>query len=86
MRAVSAHHPGGQRRLIIALRGRRDVWVPMVCQVACYLGLMVPVAYWVAIRMEFGVVSLIWTVLGASAVSLFLLGGRFGLLARRPLD
>ena len=77
---------GGQAVMAQALRGRRDVWVPMVCQVACYLGLMVPVAYWVAIRMEFGVVSLIWTVLGASAVSLFLLGGRFGLLARRPLD
>ena len=68
-----------------ALRGRRDVWAPMICQIGCYGGVMVPVAYWVAIPLGYGVQGLIWTVMGASAISIVLLAGRFRLLARRPL-
>ncbi|MEQ8805414.1 MAG: MATE family efflux transporter [Rhodospirillales bacterium] len=76
---------GGQAVLAQALRGRRDVWAPMVCQLACYGGVMVPVAYWMAIPLGYGVQGLIWTVMGASAISIILLAGRFRLLARRPL-
>ena len=76
---------GGQAVMAQALRGRRDVWAPMICQIACYGGVMVPVAYWVAIPLGYGVQGLIWTVMGGSAISIALLAGRFRLLARRPL-
>jgi MATE family multidrug resistance protein len=46
---------GAQAVMAQALRGRRDVWVPMACQIACYIGVMVPVAYWVAIPLGHGV-------------------------------
>ena len=77
---------GGQAVMAQALRGRRDVWVPMGCQIACYVGVMIPVAYTVSIPLGFGVEGLIWTVMGASALSILLLAGRFKFLAGRPLE
>ncbi|MEQ8506908.1 MAG: MATE family efflux transporter [Rhodospirillales bacterium] len=77
---------GAQAVMAQALRGRRDVWMPMSCQIVSYLGVMVPVAYMVSIPLGYGVEGLIWTVMGASAISLSLLAGRFRWLARQPLD
>ncbi len=76
---------GAQAVMAQALRGRRDVWMPMAFQIACYLGIMVPTAYTVGIAMGQGVLGLIWTVFGTSCLTISLLAGRFAWLARRPL-
>ena len=76
---------GAQAVMGQALRGRRDIWVPMACQAICYLGLMVPLGWYFAFDLEWGAEGLVWSVFWASVVSILLLGGRFHLLARRPL-
>ena len=76
---------GAQAVMAQALRGRRDVWMPMAFQIASYLGVMVPTAYMVGIVMGQGVLGLIWTVFGVSCLTVSLQAGRFAWLDRRPL-
>ncbi len=77
---------GGQAVMAQALRGRRDVWVPMAFQILCYLGVMVPLAWYLAFAHGWGAEGLVWAIFIASVASILLLAGRFHWLARRPLD
>lgn len=50
---------GGQAVMANALRGRRDVWLPCVLQLVAFLGVMVPVAYWLGIARDLGPIGLL---------------------------
>ena len=76
---------GGQAVMAQALRGRRDVWVPMAFQTVSYLAVMLPLGWIWAFRWGAGVDGLMLTVLAASLLSLTLQASRFAWLARRPL-
>jgi MATE family multidrug resistance protein len=68
-----------------SLRARGDVWVPTITHLASYVGVMMPLAWWLAIPMGMGLIGITWAVVGASFLAWGLLLGRFWLLSRRPL-
>lgn len=76
---------GAQAVMGQALRGRRDVWVPVIFQGISYLGVMIPVGWYLAFPLGWGAEGLVWAIFVASIVSLILLGGRFHWLACKPL-
>ncbi|MEK9670877.1 MAG: MATE family efflux transporter [Rhodospirillaceae bacterium] len=75
---------GGQAVMGQALRGRRDVWVPMSFQTVSYVCVMIPLGWYLSFAKDWGVEGLVWAIFIASIVSLILLAGRFHWLARRP--
>jgi MATE family multidrug resistance protein len=66
-----------------ALRARADVLVPTLTHTLSYLVLMVPLGWFLAIRLEMGLTGILWAVIAASFASAGLLVARFMLLARR---
>lgn len=68
-----------------ALRARGDVWLPSFTHLASYIGVMMPLAWFLAIPMKLGIMGITWAVIAASFVSCGLLLGRFWMLSRRPL-
>lgn len=68
-----------------ALRARGDVWLPTFTHLTSYVLVMMPLAWWLAIRMELGLDGIVWAVVAASFLSAGLLGSRFWQLSRRGL-
>jgi MATE family multidrug resistance protein len=66
-----------------SLRARGDVLVPTLTHTLSYLLLMVPLGWFLAIRLEMGLSGILWSVVAASFAAAGLLIGRFVLLARR---
>ncbi len=66
-----------------ALRARGDVLIPTITHVISYAAIMVPLAWWLAIREEQGLIGIVWAVVWASLAAAGLLLARFWLLARR---
>jgi len=67
------------------LRARADVFVPSVTHFISYVGVMIPAAYVLAIRMHDGINGIIWAAIVASLLSAGLLLGRFWILRGRDL-
>lgn len=67
------------------LRARGDVWVPTTTHLASYIGVMMPLAWWLAIPMGMGLVGITWAVVAASFLACGFLMTRFWMLSRRPL-
>jgi MATE family multidrug resistance protein len=68
-----------------ALRARGDVWLPTYTHLASYVGVMMPLAWWLAIPLKMGIIGIVWAVVVASFLSGGLLLGRFWMLSRRGL-
>ena len=73
---------GGQAVMANALRGRKDVWMPTIIQVASFFGVMVPYGYVSAFGWEKGTVGLFEGILAGCIVSLIALSYRFHRLAK----
>ena len=73
---------GGQAVMANALRGRKDVWMPTIIQVASFFGVMVPYGYVSAFVWEKGTVGLFEGILAGCIVSLIALSYRFHRLAK----
>ena len=67
------------------LRARGDVWVPTTTHLASYIGVMMPLAWWLAIPMKMGLMGITWAVVAASFLACGFLMTRFWILSRRPL-
>ena len=65
------------------LRARGDVWIPSVTHFVSYAGIMLPLAYVLAIRVHLGINGIIWAATIATLVSAGLLLGRFWMLRGR---
>jgi len=74
---------GGQAVMANALRGRQDVWASCLCQAIAFLGVMVPVSWYLTFPLGQGAAGLFQGVLIAATVALLLLGLRFHWLFRR---
>ena len=72
---------GGQAVMAHALRGRGDAFMPTACHVISYLGVMIPLGWFLSIGLGRGVNGLLEGVLIASVVSVGLLTLRFHLLS-----
>jgi MATE family multidrug resistance protein len=68
-----------------ALRARGDVWLPTFTHLTSYVLVMMPLAWFLAIRLEIGLNGIVWAVIAASFLSAGLLSARFWQLARRGL-
>ena len=68
-----------------ALRARGDVWVPTITHLASYIGVMMPLAWWLSIPMGLGLMGIAWAVVAASFAAGGLLLGRFWILSKSPL-
>lgn len=68
-----------------SLRARGDVWVPTTTHLASYIGVMMPLAWWLAIPMKMGLMGITWAVVAASFLACGFLMTRFWILSRRPL-
>jgi multidrug resistance protein, MATE family len=66
-----------------ALRARGDVLMPTITHVISYALLMVPLAWWLAIDLDMGLVGIVWAVVAASIAAAAFLLARFWILARR---
>ena len=65
------------------LRARGDVVVPTFTHLASYMLVMVPLAWFLAIRLNWRISGIVWAIVAASLLSAGLLLGRFWMLARR---
>ena len=65
------------------LRARGDIVVPTFTHLASYMLVMVPLAWFLAIRLNWGISGIITAICAASFLSAALLLGRFRMLARR---
>lgn len=74
---------GGQIVLANALRGLGETWMPAVLHVIAYLLVMIPLGWWLAFRLERGLLGLFEAIFLASIVSCALQGARFWQLAKR---
>ena len=72
---------GGQVVMAHALRGRGDAFMPTACHVVSYLGVMIPMGWFLSIGLDRGVSGLVEGILIASIVSVGLLSLRFHLLS-----
>lgn len=72
---------GGQMTMSMALRGLGDTWWPTGIQIFSYLGVMIPLSYW--LTLSIGPVGLMYATLIASVVSVGLLSLRFRFRASR---
>ena len=75
---------GGQAVMANALRGLQDDWIPCGIQVFNYIGVMVPVAYFLVFPGGQGGIGLLQGILIGSCVSIVLLAWRCHSLGRRP--
>lgn len=66
-----------------SLRARGDVLVPTFAHMTSYCVVMLPLAYWLAIGLRWGVAGIAWAIVIAAYVSAGLLLARFWMLARR---
>ena len=66
-----------------ALRARGDVLVPSCTHLASYVVVMLPLAYWLAIPLGWGITGIVTAAIIAAYISAGLLLGRFWMLARR---
>lgn len=66
-----------------ALRARGDVWLPTGTHLTSYIGIMMPLAWWLAIPRGLGIMGMVWAVVIASFISGGLLLARFWMLSRR---
>jgi multidrug resistance protein, MATE family len=65
------------------LRARGDIVVPTFTHLASYMLVMVPLAWLLAIRLNWRISGIVWAIIAASFLSAGLLLGRFHMLARR---
>jgi len=65
------------------LRSRGDVWAPTAVQFACFGGLMLPLAWALAVPGGMGLAGIVWAVVAASLLSASLLVWRFWALSGR---
>jgi len=70
---------GGQVVMLHALRGLGDGWVPTWLHFLSYSVVMIPLSYALAFPLGGGVVGLLYGMLSASVLAVFLLAGRFKL-------
>lgn len=75
----------GQGVLIGALRGAGDVRVPLLIQVAAYLGVAVPVGYGLAFALGLGIAGLIAGLTAGLGTAMLLLAWRFVTVCRGAL-
>jgi len=68
-----------------SLRARGDVWLPTTTHLASYIGVMMPLSWYLAIPMKMGLVGITWGVVVASFLACGFLLTRFWVLSRRPL-
>jgi MATE family multidrug resistance protein len=68
-----------------ALRARGDVWLPSATHLTSYIVIMAPLAWFLAIPLQMGLIGMVWAVVFASVVSCGLLLARFWALSRRGL-
>ena len=68
---------GGQSVIANALRGQRDIWVPCIIQIVSYFFVMLPIAYFLAFRINHGPMGLVESMLIASLLAGSLLAYRF---------
>jgi len=76
----------GQGILMGAVRGVGDVVVPLGVQVVAYAGVAIPLGYVLAFGFELGIEGLILGLVGGLAVASLLLGLRFAVLTRAPIE
>ena len=74
--AIALVTDGGQAVIANALRGRQDVWMACVIQAVAFLGVMVPLTWFLAFPAGNGAAGLFQGVLIGATVSIFLLGWR----------
>ena len=74
--AVALVTDGGQAVVANALRGRRDVWIASIIQGLTFLGLMVPLTWFLAFPYGNGAIGLFQGVLIAATLSNVFLGSR----------
>ena len=74
---------GSQTVMSHACRGRGDTWVPTALHLFSYWVVMVPLGWWLAIRMEGGVTGIYQGILIASMISVSAMALRFRHLTRR---
>ncbi|HEX7887237.1 MAG TPA: MATE family efflux transporter [Phenylobacterium sp.] len=68
-----------------SLRARGDIWLPTTTHLASYVGVMMPLAWYLAIPMKMGLMGITWAVIAASFLACGFLLTRFLILSRRPL-
>lgn len=66
-----------------ALRARGDVLLPSITHLTSYIVVMMPIAWWLAIKLGMGVSGLMWAVVLASYLAAAFLLVRFWMLGRR---
>lgn len=66
-----------------SLRARSDIWIPTLIQLASYIAVMTPLAWWLAIPGGMGVPGIVCAVIAASFLSAGLQLARFWVMARR---
>ena len=74
---------GGQVVMVSTLRGRGDAWLPVAMYVFCFYGLMVPLSWWFAFKLDQQALGLYQGILITSVVSILMLALRFHWLSRR---
>lgn len=74
---------GGQAVISMALRGVGETWIPTLIQTLAYVGLMLPLSWWLALDQGRGLLGLMEATLIASIVSACALSWRFHRLTRR---
>ena len=74
--AIALVTDGGQAVIANALRGRQDVWMACVIQAVAFLGVMVPLTWFLAFPAGNGAAGLFQGVLIGATVSIFMLGWR----------
>jgi len=74
--AIALVTDGGQAVIANALRGRQDVWAACVIQAVAFLGVMVPLTWFLAFPAGNGTAGLFQGVLIGATVSIFMLGWR----------
>lgn len=73
-----------QAVIAMALRARGDVWIPSATHMISYVLVMMPLAWFLALKLHLGLNGSVEAVVAASLLSAGLLGGRFAMLAARP--
>lgn len=74
---------GGQVVMAQALRGRSDTWVPTAMHFVSYYAIMMPLGWFLAFPLGYGVLGLFGGILIASFVAVSFLSARFWWLSRR---
>ena len=76
---------GGQAVMASALRGRQDVWTACYIQTFAFIGILVPLTWYLVFPMGMGSTGIFQGVLGSTVVTIILLSLRFYWLYRRDL-